>query len=646
MSEQEENTGLTLEGLAQRPEALERQDIPASRLTPRLDGWEVTQAIQDINHTVTLIASKRTVVRMYLSSPRVGSRVTVRGELALRRSPGGPPVTIPSLNRVVLSPAQVGKLDAKRRKVQLSLNFLLPVDQTRAGRLNISLASLTNARTGIPFDVSLNNLDATRTVTFTASAPLRVRILGIRYQCSGPTGTPPVTHTPAQRDFDMINSWLRRAYPVAEVISSQAIIDGPWTQPLLDCPAPSGMGSACNAVNALLAAIRAQDVGAGTDRRTHYYGLVSDGGFAMGGCAAIPSEVDPSAVASGKTGDPARGSAEVNWDTDGSYGDWYAGHELGHTLGRKHPGFCRQTRDDENYPFVKGQLANADDAFVGFDVGDPAQNLPMVALPGVDWHDVMTYCPNRWLSSYTYEAIRRRLRREDLLNPGPSLGPGSGSGAGMPQGKQVPETITREEAAERTLISVVATVNLTQGEGKIKYVNPLSQGEASRTEPDGSPVMFRVKGADGRVLHEYRPSVKPFSNRSPEGDQLGLVDVVLAVQPDARVVELSVAGNVVDTFRAGATPPDVHGARRTDAQGDQLSLDWQTETETGDHTYIVQVSTDNEKSWQTLAVGLATPEVTIDRNQFYGAENVLVRVIATDGFRRSVAMSEPLSIDT
>jgi hypothetical protein len=77
-----------------------------------------------------------------------------------------------------------------------------------------------------------------------------------------------------------------------------------------------------------------------------------------------------------------------------------------------------------------------------------------------------------------------------------------------------------------------------------------------------------------------------------------------------------------------------------------LSLAWQTETETGDHTYIVQVSTDNEKSWQTLAVGLATPEVTIDRNQFYGAENVLVRVIATDGFRRSVALSEPLSIDT
>jgi hypothetical protein len=60
---------------------------------------------------------------------------------------------------------------------------------------------------------------------------------------------------------------------------------------------------------------------------------------------------------------------------------------------------------------------------------------------------------------------------------------------------------------------------------------------------------------------------------------------------------------------------------------------------------MVQVSTDNGRTWETLAVGLPTPEVTIDRNQFYGAENVLVRVIATDGFRRSVVTSEPLPID-
>jgi hypothetical protein len=43
-----------------------------------------------------------------------------------------------------------------------------------------------------------------------------------------------------------------------------------------------------------------------------------------------------------------------------------------------------------------------------------------------------------------------------------------------------------------------------------------------------------------------------------------------------------------------------------------------------------------------LAVGLVTPEVAIDRSQFSEAESILVRVIATDGFRRSVVTSDPL----
>jgi hypothetical protein len=109
---------------------------------------------------------------------------------------------------------------------------------------------------------------------------------------------------------------------------------------------------------------------------------------------------------------------------------------------------------------------------------------------------------------------------------------------------------------------------------------------------------------------------------------------------------MSVAGNVVDTFRAGATPPDVRRVRQTDTEGDQLSLAWETGAAPEESTYIVQVSTDDGRTWQTLAVGLSTPEVNIDRDQFRGAGNVLVRVIATDGFRRSVVTSEPLAIDT
>jgi hypothetical protein len=78
-----------------------------SRYFLQLDGIEVTQAIQDMAHSVPLVAGKRTVVRMYLSyygSPGV----TVRGEITVSRS--GSSVTVPSVNVLPSTPRWPGPL--------------------------------------------------------------------------------------------------------------------------------------------------------------------------------------------------------------------------------------------------------------------------------------------------------------------------------------------------------------------------------------------------------------------------------------------------------------------------------------------------------------------------------------------------------
>jgi len=242
----------------------------------------------------------------------------------------------------------------------------------------------------------------------------------------------------------------------------------------------------------------------------------------------------------------------------------------------------------------------------------------------------MTYCQRQWLSSYTYQAIRNRLVAEDAL--------GAGAGAGRPD-ERVPKTAARR--AERTappgmmtnLVSVVATVHLTQRTGKIQYVNPLPKGEVSLSVPE-SPVALSVKSNEGRVLFEVRVGVKPLSDTTPE-NQHGLVDAVVVAHQDANVIELSIEGQVVDTYRGSQTPPEVRGMRRAGAGKLAWDVERRTKGTTGTHTYSVQASTDGGATWQTLAVGLKSPEVPIDRSQFRGAREVLIRIIATDGFRSS-----------
>jgi hypothetical protein len=357
----------------------------------QLDATEVTQAVQHLSQAVPLIAGKRTVVRLYLSyyGP---TAIAVRGQISVRRSPSDPAITVSSLNATTLDPGEAGQIAPKRKNAAGSLNFLLPGTHTAEGPLVIAGIDITNATTGAAIAPGGQVRPA---LWFHASPPLRVRLIGMRYV----QGSPPVTYVPSTRDFDLIVSWLGRAYPVGQVVSSTVIVDANAAPPF-----------SCGDVNAQIAAIRALDVAAGTDSRTHYYGVASDSGFFMRGCSAVPATPTPSAVGCGPTG-----SGSYGWDFDGSYGDWYTGHELGHTFGRVHPGFCGETADDlTNYPYENGQLGGSDASYAGFDVGDDTNGLPMAALPGTQWHDVMTYCDFQWISAYTYQGIRLRLLAENV----------------------------------------------------------------------------------------------------------------------------------------------------------------------------------------------------------------------------------------
>ena len=60
--------------------------------------------------------------------------------------------------------------------------------------------------------------------------------------------------------------------------------------------------------------------------------------------------------------------------------------------------------------------------------------------------------------------------------------------------------------------------------------------------------------------------------------------------------------------------------------------------------YIVQVSIDGGRTWQTAGFGLRQPSVTIDRRLLGDAETVRVRITSTNGFERATT-EQTLKVD-
>jgi hypothetical protein len=617
---------------------------PAASVT--LDGIEATQSIQDVGGSIPLIAEKRTFLRAYLSTP--SGALSVRGDLRLARKANGPWTTVSSFGTADLDASRSGatpaQLRSRRENLSFSLDFRLPDKFTRAGTLWFKLGKVRDASDGET--VQITGMVAARTVTFLKSPRLRLRVINLRYAA----GTPPVQYAASKNDLEHLESWLTRAYPVPEIAFSSITVPATFTPPFENVNSPTTAEQA----NAHLTALRALDVAGGRDPGTHYYGMVADGGGFMRGLAnAIPGTPDPSAVASGPTG------VGYPWDTDGSYGDWYGGHELAHTLGRRHPGFCgnpTQGNDDPAFPFANGQLSNADGAFTGLDVGDSDLGITAAALPGTTWHDVMTYCDYQWLSSYAYVGIRDRLVAEEMLFPEPDDDDDDDDddGSGV--------RASGEGAMNGNPVHVSAVVNLTNRSAQIPYVTPLPGSFPQVSAPVDDRLALRVRMPDGSTRME--PVVfKPNVCERPEDDETGLVDTVAEVDPAAVGLDLLLDGDPIASFEPGEAPSVAENVRvdrsgaagpaeeeGPSAGGSVLSWDDQNAATAGAGAgtarYAVQASTDHGRTWTTLAVGTEDRSLPLDTESFSDAEQVRFRVLTTNGFAQAIATTSDMPVES
>lgn len=336
----------------------------------------------------------------------------------------------------------------------------------------------------------------------------------------------------------------------------------------------------------------------------------------MRGCALLPGM-----VGSGPTGLPGTkwNPSGATWDSDGSYGDWYGGHEIGHGLGRKHV-LCRGDEDkpDLSYPHPNGRISpslSGDDAIYGFDIATRQ-------IYGPDWHDVMTYCDKQWISDYTYEALITSL-------PAWTWGQQSAASIDQPREAQAP--------TDRLLVTGLIDPATSQVDLQPLFVIP---NAPDLKTPAPGPYAIVLRDAAGTELARY-----PFTPDSLDGgpgaaeigpvDLLAFSELVPYVAGTTRVDIEGPGAALLKTVTAGAGTPTVTVQSPNGGEtlsGSTIAVSWTASDPDGDPlTFNVQYSPNNGASWEMLAQNVISNSVTLDAGNFVAGAQVRLRVSVSDG---------------
>ncbi len=577
----------------------------------RVTGIEVPQSVQDNNNNVLLVQDRRTFVRVYVQSdgpPVAGVTALLFGAYADGTQRVGPlePVN-PVGKNLTVSPSP------KRDNLNDSFLFELPWDWTEHTDLTLH-AELNPYKVPLQASYANNTMDA-GPFRFEPSPRLAVQFVAFGYTLNNTTYYPRFI-----QDILANYSWIRRVYPLA---SRPGFFGdpGPGLRTSLWFVFDEGLGArvaqtakeckdnlcASAYANAKLDALRKENNIADS---IFMYGMISDGAAFPRGQACCGTN-----VSTGPAGDKWIG--------------FYAGHEIGHTLGRGHPrtgnGECELSGSDADPAYPHAHIGPDDGSVAGFDVGDPdrAFRLPVKVLPGKSWYDVMAYCQPAWISDTNYENLYNYM----IAHPPPAGDAAAGS------------------VVAGDFLNVIGQIDSARGTAVFLHLSRLSS-VASVPPPQPGDYSIQLLNAQGGTVADY-----PFTPRvSEDGDAstLNFSEVISFVAGTAqvRVVRRS-TGQVLVTQRVSANPPTVGGVALQGASSPVtgvVTLTWNASDADGDFLHFdVLYSRDGGASLQPLAMGLADTSVEIDTARL-GGGTALIRVVATDGVNTAQADSPSLTL--
>lgn len=636
--------GLTTDGTFlfwQENEAVQRLANDASALPQvnlRVTGLEVTQGIQNLSNSVLLVKNRRTFVRAYVRSDGAAvSGVTAR-------------LVAPALEASVAPVNPVGtqitvRANPNRNDINQSFLFELPWSWTQQNNLNLRV-ELNPYK--VPLEPNYTDNNSTVAVNFKPSPSLSVEFFRLNYTINNTTYRP--------RIFDDVlktYSWILRAYPIGGAVGQN------FKPRLWDVDGGTRLGNWVNrsSGDCTTSKINANDLAlcasyytngwlfyyrvatqfgllnVGLKTNAFYYGMISDASnnFPRGQAIYSKTSVGPS-------GTPGQFfNLGSGWDTDGSYADWYAAHEIGHSLGRAHPNAgsdnpatpnttenCGHSRSDPGFPYgntttARAPIGPADGSMEGFDGGDPTFGIAKAVLPSAVWNDVMSYCSNQWLSDYTYTGMYNNMIANPSVMAADVQSAGTVGDFLVLSGVINPETNTAGFAFARRLTNVINVPPLTPGAYSIRLVD-----------------------AQNTPLAEY-----PFTPEAVEhGEGLGFNQVVNFVAGTRAIQIVQVDnGQVLGSAAVSANAPSLSNVALQSASNPvtgTVTLSWTaSDADSDDLAFDVAYSRDNGVTFQPVTLNVTESSVQIDTAQLGGSGTAILRVTASDGVNSTSADSAP-----
>jgi hypothetical protein len=609
------------------------------QINMKATGVEVTQGIQDIFNSVRLIENRRTFVRLYVRS--TGDPVPGVTAYLYRASSTGQILEGPLIPVNPVGQQITVQSWPNRTKLNDSFLFELPWSWT-TGSIYLRAALNPNK---FPLEPNHDdNVVLEGPLTFQASPRLQVQFVSFGYVLNNQFYYPRLIN-----DVLQTYSWIRRVYPLSSAPGS-ASDPSPGFRPNLWIIGDDALGSyvdrsapECAAMypnpddrslcasaytNNRLKALRVEN---GVPANVFMYGMISDGGGWPRGQAS-------GSVSSGPAGVACCGSG--SWDLDGSYADWYAGHEIGHTLGRAHPSpnsddpstpnvfeGCGHSRSDPNYPYALAKISNG--YAEGFDAGDPGlnPNLQMQIYPGIFWYDIMSYCPSLWISDYTYNAMYDYMMahptRKALASP---ASPG----------------------VEGDFISVFGSISQDNDVAIIHHLRRLSSVASIPGLVAGADdYRMRLLDAGAAVLADYAFSPETVQDSDEPMLSFGQVVTFTAGATQLQIIK-GPDDQVLTSFTFSANAPvlsDVALQGAGSPVSGTVDLAWNASDVDGDPlSFDVHYSDDGGASFQPLHLGLGGSSAQVDTSQLGGSANAVLRVIASDGFHTAQGDTDPFTM--